>query len=202
MPSDSQILTVPKADCVHLTQTGTVPVDIFDWPGVPVWLVRGQAETNPDYLQIIPYLLLESGAWMSPGGIWCYSRIGGREKRLLQQFSCGVGGHVEWGDRSSSLSATAENCLWRELKEEIQSPSIASLRPLCWLYENESEVGLVHLGLVFTAVWQSSCLPEVSPGEGLASMGFKSPAEICIDGRFELWSRLAASAYISCRETT
>ncbi|MEA2109437.1 MAG: hypothetical protein U9P07_08475 [Pseudomonadota bacterium] len=202
MPSDSQILTVPKADCGHLTQTGTVPVDIFDWPGEPVWLVRGQAETNPDYLQIIPYLLLESGSWISPGGIWCYSRIGGREKRLLQQFSCGVGGHVEWGDRSSSLAATAENCLWRELKEEIQSPSIESLRPLCWLYENESEVGLVHLGLVFTAVWQSSCLPEVSPGEGLASLGFKSPAEICIDGRFELWSRLAASAYISCRETT
>lgn len=202
MPSDSQILTVPKADCGHLTQTGTVPVDIFDWPGEPVWLVRGQAETNPDYLQIIPYLLLESGGWISPGGIWCYSRIGGREKRLLQQFSCGVGGHVEWEDRSSSLAATAENCLWRELKEEIQSPSIASLRPLCWLYENESEVGLVHLGLVFTAGWQSSRLPEVSPGEGLASLGFKSPAEICIDGRFELWSRLAASAYISCRETT
>jgi predicted NUDIX family phosphoesterase len=200
--SDSRVLTVPKAACGHLTKTGTVPADIFGWPGEPVWLVRYQAETNPDYLQIIPYLLLESGARMSPGGIWCYSRIGGHEKRLLQQSSCGVGGHVEWGDRSPSLASVAENCLWRELKEEIQSPSIESLRPLCWLYENESEVGLVHLGLVFTAVWQPSCPPEVSPGESLVSLGFKSPADICVDERFELWSRLAVSAYISCRETT
>ena len=195
------ILTVAKADCGHLTQTGTVPADIFDWPSEPVWLPRIHAEINPDYLQIIPYLLLESGTGISPGGIWCYFRVGGNEKRLWQRYSCGIGGHVEWKDRSVSLASVAENCLWRELTEEIRSPSISSLRPLCWLYENESDVGLVHLGLVFTAIWQLSRPPEVSPGEGLAPIGFKQPADICGDDRFELWSRLAASAYSAGRET-
>jgi len=195
MLTDSRILTVPKADCGHLIQTGTVPADVFDWPGEPVWLSRAYAETNPDYLQIIPYLLLEGGAGIFPGRVWCYSRVGGREERLLQKYSCGIGGHVEWEDRSPSLASIAENCLWRELREEIQSPSIMPLQPLCWLYENESEVGLVHLGLVFTAMWKLSHPPEVSPGEGLAAIGFKSPADICADERFELWSRLAASAY-------
>jgi predicted NUDIX family phosphoesterase len=187
------VLVFPAASCRHLAVTGTTPLAGFQWPDLPIWLPRNQAERDPAFLQLIPYLLLSDPAG---GSLWCYERGGGREVRLRSQLSCGIGGHVEEGDSAANLLDTARRCLWREFHEEIIEPKVLNeLAPLCWLYEDQTEVGRVHLGLVFTGVWRGEEMPRPATGEGMIAVGFRTPVEIVADERFELWSRLAAERY-------
>ena len=52
---------------------------------------RCEAECNPDFKQVIPYVLTEH---QPTGRIFMTTRIGGDE-RLIGQHSIGLGGHVD-----------------------------------------------------------------------------------------------------------
>jgi len=60
------------------------------------FLPRSQAEENPEFKQIIPYVLIRKG------GRWLhYIRgKGSGEKRLVAKGSIGVGGHINPEDQS------------------------------------------------------------------------------------------------------
>ena len=187
----TRVLVVPRPALGPLPERGAWALsDSPDSPdGLPgLWLERDRAETDEDFLQLIPYALLRDAS----GQLWCYERLGG-DARVRHRRSCGVGGHVDAADQADGLLATAASALRRELAEELAwTPDRDRLHPAAWLYEGESAIGRVHLGLIYTLDWYSREPPSPAPGEPLGPLGFLPAAAIAADDRFELWSRLAA----------
>jgi predicted NUDIX family phosphoesterase len=103
--------------------------------------VRAEAETDPTWKQVIPYLLLRDG-----DRIFLMRRTkAGGDARLHDLYSIGVGGHVnpEDGDVMGGLS--------REWAEEIDADFEPDFQPLGVLNDDDTPVGAVHLGLVYVA---------------------------------------------------
>lgn len=149
------------------------------------WIDRKDAETDFSYKQLIPYVILQK----SDKTLGCYQRHG-TEKRLHGLFSCGFGGHVEESDYKNDLVKTLECGMLRELSEELSNfdKDQVELKYLGLINEKESEVGLVHLGIVFMAVCKEGYTPkEASETKGLE---WKSKEELC-KLKTELWTKLA-----------
>jgi len=95
----SQALVVPKLafdtlNLVEIEKNVQVAVDInLPLFNLPLLLQpRSTCETDPNYLQIIPYVIIKDRY----GYIFSYRRgSGGGEERLLKKCSIGFGGHVE-----------------------------------------------------------------------------------------------------------
>ena len=184
----TRVLVVPRTALGPLPERGAwaLPESPDGLPGL--WLDRDRAETDEDFLQIIPYALLRDAS----GQLWCYERLGG-DARVRYRRSCGVGGHVDDADQADGLLATAAAALRRELAEELAwTPDRDRLHPAAWLYEGESAIGRVHLGLIYVLDWDSHEPPTAAPDEPLGPLGFLPATAIAADDRFELWSRLAA----------
>ena len=100
---------------------------------------RDEAEGDPTWKQVIPYLLLRDG-----GRLFLMRRTSaGGDARLHERWSIGVGGHLGPGDRS------VEAGLRREFEEELVADWRPELRPLGLLNDDRTPVGQVHLGIVF-----------------------------------------------------
>jgi predicted NUDIX family phosphoesterase len=102
---------------------------------------RAEAEEDPSWKQVIPYLALRDGERIF---LMRRTRAGGDE-RLFDRYSIGVGGHVNPGD-GDVLGALA-----REWREEMAADFTPAFTPLGVLNDDGNPVGAVHLGLVFSA---------------------------------------------------
>jgi len=107
---------------------------------------RVQAENEPAYKQIIPYVLLAF-----ENKVLCYVR--GKkagEQRLVAKGSIGIGGHMNETDES--LFALDEHAyragVEREVNEEIKIDVQFQDRIVALLNDDTTEVGRVHLGIV------------------------------------------------------
>lgn len=182
------VLVLPRAALPPLPQAAAWPWTTAGLPR-PCWMPRAQAEQDEDYLQLVPYLLLLDVA----DQVWCYRRSGG-DARVLGRLSCGVGGHVErCDDVPGEPVATLARTLRRELREELgpDADAIELPAPAAWLYEHESAIGRVHLGVIHVARWPHARPPQpVEPA--LEAEGFRPLAGLAVDPDCELWSRLAA----------
>ena len=90
----------------------------------------------------------------------------------------------------NDLVKTLECGMLRELSEELSNfdKDQVELRYLGLINEKESEVGLVHLGIVFMAVCKEGYTPkEAGETKGLE---WKSKEELC-KLKTELWTKLA-----------
>jgi predicted NUDIX family phosphoesterase len=114
--------------------------------GNNLFLPRAQAETDPSYKQIIPYVLLAFGE-----KVFYYVR-GKRagEQRLVAKGSIGIGGHMNESDES--LFAMDESAyragVEREVNEEVRIDTQYEDRIAALLNDDAAEVGRVHLGIV------------------------------------------------------
>lgn len=102
--------------------------------------LRWEAEEDPTFKQIIPYVILRHTA---TGQLYATTRLGG-DSRLRGQISLGLGGHMDEGEGFI-------NCLLRELNEEIGlvDSDIDSIQLYGYLNSDASEVDRVHLGIVY-----------------------------------------------------
>lgn len=105
---------------------------------------RGDAEENPNFKQPIPYVAIKRG-----DEVFSYKRLkGGGEKRLHNQVSLGVGGHlndVEGLDFFGVLSDGLE----RELEEELYiNKDKLNLKTIGLINDDENPVGKVHIGML------------------------------------------------------
>jgi predicted NUDIX family phosphoesterase len=170
-----------------ITNTCALPVGFFEVikQNDISWLERSQAETNVSFRQIIPYILIRNCS----GQFLCYPRHGS-EKRLNGLYSLGLGGHVEETDKKLQLEQTIETGLQRELTEELANynPDSFQINYKGIINETESEVGLVHLGLVFVAQCTNNYIP--TPAEETKGAEWKSQEELA-HIQIELWSKLA-----------
>ena len=110
------------------------------------FLRRAQAEGDPTYKQIIPYVLL---ACRDKVLYYVRGKKAG-EQRLVAKGSIGIGGHMNESDES--LFAMDESAyrtgVAREVKEEVQIDTPFEDRIVALLNDDTTEVGRVHLGVV------------------------------------------------------
>ena len=118
------------------------------------FLPRAKAETNPDFKQIIPYVLITDGK-----SVLHYVR--GKkagEQRLVSKGSLGIGGHIN--DEDHTLFAFGiqafQDAVKREVCEELSILGEFNARPVGLINDDSSEVGRVHFGVVHVLL----CKPE------------------------------------------
>jgi predicted NUDIX family phosphoesterase len=149
---------------------------------------RAQAETNPDFKQIIPYVLITDGK-----SILHYVR--GKkagEQRLVAKGSIGIGGHIdEEEDRSLFADGlqTFQDAVKREVCEELTIQGEFNARPVGLINDDSTEVGRVHFGVVHILF----CKPEqVKKNEQvITQVEFISIEELKTKrGQMESWSQL------------
>jgi predicted NUDIX family phosphoesterase len=107
---------------------------------------RAQAETDPTFKQIIPYVVVTDGK-----SILHYVR--GKkagEQRLVAKGSIGIGGHIN--DEDHTLFAVGlqafQDAVKREVCEELTVQGPFDARPVGLINDDSTEVGRVHFGIV------------------------------------------------------
>ena len=96
-------------------------------------------EDDPAFKQVIPYLVLRDG----PRWFLMRRTRAGADVRLHDRWSVGVGGHLNPGD------ADVAGGLAREWREEARAGFEPDFRFVGLLNDDTTEVGRVHLGVVF-----------------------------------------------------
>jgi predicted NUDIX family phosphoesterase len=110
------------------------------------FMPRSQAEENPEFKQIIPYVLIRRGdRWLH----YIRGKASG-EKRLVAKGSIGVGGHINPEDQSLFDSGREfyDRAVQRELHEELHTDGEFHTRIVALLNDDSTPVGRVHLGMV------------------------------------------------------
>lgn len=174
--------------------------DGLDLVGLTVAIIEGfftnrkEAETSPQYKQIIPYVIFAS----DDDQYLVYQRQGS-EERLSNLYSMGLGGHINPQD--------AEGCDWknemlwhnmkRELSEEISLKGITvsdilartSMKGI--LYLPDSPVNSVHLGVVYEASIKREDKAKFSMKSEGKNLEWKSAEDLEKLGEsLEGWSRV------------
>jgi predicted NUDIX family phosphoesterase len=114
---------------------------IMDRTGSGSYVLRSHAESDPSLKQIIPYLVLRDGDRVF---LMRRTRAGG-DARLHDLYTIGVGGHLNPGD-GSILGG-----LEREWGEEMTADFVPEFEFVGLLNDDTVEVGVHHLGIVFSA---------------------------------------------------
>jgi predicted NUDIX family phosphoesterase len=140
-------------------------------------------ERDPSHKQVIPYLVLRDGERYF---LMRRTRAGG-DARLHDRWSIGVGGHVNPGD-DGVLGG-----LRREWSEELVADFEPAFEPLALLNDDSTEVGTVHLGVIFVA--DADGRPVVVRETDKLSGTFALPVEVAAGvDKLETWSRIVFDA--------
>jgi predicted NUDIX family phosphoesterase len=159
-------------------------------PGVPRFMPRAQAEIDPSYKQLIPYVIMAcDGKYLS----YVRGKRAG-ETRLVGLRSIGIGGHINPvdADNSSLFAYLYDNYLTaveREVTEEVSVEAKHTDRIVALLNDDSTEVGSVHLGIVH--YWNLDT-PKVTKREQMISqMSFETAAKLQeVRDTMETWSQL------------
>ena len=121
-------------------------LDAFLSRGNNFFLPRPEAEINPAYKQIIPYVLI---AFENKVAYYVRGKKAG-EQRLVAKGSIGIGGHMNETDESLFAldEAAYRTGVEREVNEEIKIDRPFDDRIVALLNDDSTEVGQVHLGIV------------------------------------------------------
>ena len=140
---------------------------------------RPEMEADPDFKQVIPYLVLRDGE-----RYFLMRRTrAGADERLHDRWSIGVGGHLnpEDGDLLAGLR--------REWSEELDAGFEPDFSYVGLLNDDDTAVGRVHLGAVFVAdaAGRPVAIRETEKLEGR----FATPGEVAgVHDDLETWSRI------------
>src|SRR5829696_7761087 len=105
---------------------------------------RGEVETDPNFKQLIPYIVLRCRA-----EVFHYTRGStGAETRLQALRSVGIGGHISEDDVLDTAGDPYLAGMLRELHEELEIDTPFREQPLGFIYDDSNAVGQVHLGVV------------------------------------------------------
>jgi predicted NUDIX family phosphoesterase len=114
------------------------------------FMPRASAETDPNFKQVIPYVIITEGK-----NVLHYVR--GKkagEQRLVAKGSIGIGGHINQEDEVSLLYnkpfglETFQDAVRREVWEEVSFSGTFDARPVGLINDDSTEVGRVHFGVV------------------------------------------------------
>ncbi len=163
-------------------------LSIFLDPRNNLFVPRSQAEGEPKYKQLIPYVILRYRDSV-------FSYVRGKkssESRLVAMRSIGVGGHIEPADQSlfSSDREMYLEAARREVNEEVELDSPYHESIVALINDDSTDVGKVHLGIMH--IWDVA-EPKVTKREVLITQaGFVTIESLKSKlGELETWSRIA-----------
>ena len=159
-------------------------------PGVLRFMPRPQAEADPEYKQLIPYVIMTHG---SKYLTYVRGKRAG-ETRLVGNRSIGIGGHINPVDDEVPLFDADFREMYRvaverEVAEEVSVEANHTDRIVALLNDDSNEVGQVHLGIVH--YWTlDSCKVEKAE-QMITRMAFMSIDELQeVRDSMETWSQL------------
>jgi len=185
---DEQVLVVPRAAIVPGegwlgVRRGGIEDALAIVAREGRFMRRGDAEEDPSFKQVIPYLVLRDG----PRWFLMRRTKAGGDARLHDLWSIGVGGHLNPGD------GDVRGGLLREWREEVAADFVPEFSPVGLLNDDTTSVGTVHVGFVYAA--DAAGRPvTIRETEKLAG-GFATTGEVqAVRDGLETWSRLAFDA--------
>lgn len=216
------ILTIPRAQAPALPAAACWPVADLGFMHPPLWRERALVEHDENLLQPVAYGVLldnQGHAWCYQraggdarvdGRLSC--GVGGHVDAQDAQPLASVLANTGTGNPGTANApapapipiqitaptfdplATLRNAWLRELSEELHAGPVhlARARLHGLVYEGQTAIGRVHLGVVFVAQWCGPTPPQPPEGEALHPLDFLPLAHIATDTRFEHWSRLVA----------
>jgi predicted NUDIX family phosphoesterase len=140
---------------------------------------RDAMERDPAFKQVIPYLVLRDGE-----RYFLMRRTrAGRDERLHDRYSIGVGGHLNPGD------GRLDGGLRREWAEELEADFVPEFRLVGLLNDDTTDVGSVHLGVVYVA--DAASRPVAIRETDKLTGRFVDPAAVAdVEAELESWSQL------------
>ena len=206
MAKDEQILVVERKKIEQVGMFHGLVLDVQPYldvvfSGLPEFKLRSKMETNPDFKQLIPYVI------MSCNGKYLTYLRGKRagEKRLVGNRSIGIGGHINLIDDMSLLGFrdTYLNAVKREVEEEVNFGTGYTDRIVALLNDDTNEVGQVHLGIVH--LWALDTEDVSRREQMIKQLTFMSMDELmAVRDEMETWSQLCLdglSQLESCEKT-
>ncbi|MCF7954181.1 MAG: hypothetical protein K9M75_00115 [Phycisphaerae bacterium] len=201
MAQEEQVLVVERKVIEELGMFHGLQFDVAPYlekiftPGIMSFMPRSKAEINPDYKQLIPYVIIGyDGKYLN----YVRGKRAG-EKRLVGNRSMGIGGHINPIDdhrlfnvekdyktdpREMYLEAAA-----REVIEEVNIKDAHTDRIVALLNDDTNEVGQVHLGVVH--FWQLESEDVSRREQMITQLNFMTPAELNeVRDSLETWSQL------------
>jgi predicted NUDIX family phosphoesterase len=153
-------------------------------PRVFQFLPRSIAEHDPNYKQLIPYVVLKHRH-----EVFTYTRgTAGTEKRLTAKRSLGIGGHISVDD-AMAMGDVYRTGMLRELHEEVELRCDFTETPIGFIYDDSTFVGSVHLGVVH--LFELASGGAVPREDALTDTGFEPIADLKQHSSlFESWSQL------------
>jgi len=183
MPQEEQVLVVERKVIEQVGMFDGLAFDVNRYlerifvPGVPRFMPRAQAEHDPSFKQIIPYVIMtHQGKYLS----YVRGRRAG-ETRLVAKRSIGIGGHINPidADNSPLFAYLYDNYLTavqREVAEEVCIETTYRDCVVALLNDDSNEVGSVHLGIVHC--WKLAA-PKVAKREQMITqMAFMTADEL------------------------
>ncbi|MCF7956367.1 MAG: hypothetical protein K9M75_11235 [Phycisphaerae bacterium] len=195
MAQEEQVLVVERKVIEELGMFHGLQFDVAPYleklfaPGIMSFMPRSAAETNPDYKQLIPYVIMGcEGKYLN----YIRGKRAG-EKRLVGNRSMGIGGHINPVDenlfnqkdpREMYLEAVA-----REIKEEVNVETGYTDKIVALLNDDTNEVGQVHLGVVH--FWQLESESVSRSEQMITQLNFMTSEELNqVRESLETWSQL------------
>src|SRR3989344_4355503 len=159
------------------------------------FLPRSEVESDPNWQQIIPYLIFEN-----QGKIFLMRRKSSHtDRRLSNLYSIGIGGHINKEDIIKSTKSTtgtksikekARIMEWarREFEEEIKYDGRYKANFLGLLNDDSNDVGRVHLGLVVKLIGDSPKIAVRDEHKSGKLIGVGGAGKYY--GKMETWSQI------------
>lgn len=203
-----QVLVVPKK-YFNFKHTGIYPFN-KDLEGIlstlstySHYVQRNDVETDSNYLQLIPYIIFRVHRADSETDTKYFTYIrtkSGAEDRLHQLISCGIGGHINLCDNAESLKEIIQNCIKRELKEEVGFEVSTDALNYCGLiYDPTNSVGEVHLGILVLVDIPEPIYFKEGACKEISYLDYKTASQI-LDLKTESWTKLSVE-YLQKFET-
>lgn len=147
---------------------------------------RGDMEENPNYKQLIGYVLIKDKATKD---VLVYKRlVGGGEARLHGKASVGIGGHMNEVNNKTIYDMLKINAA-RELNEEIgvsEEYALENLHFVGLINDDKEEVGKVHIGVVYVCEVERTSV-EVKESDTLV-IKWESSEQARLEENYETWS--------------
>lgn len=194
MAQEEQILVIERKIFEQVGAFNGLATDVQKYiskvfaQGVPRFMPRPQAEKDPSFKQLIPYVIMTcDGKYLS----YVRGKRAG-ETRLVAKRSLGIGGHinpVDWTLFTADPYKIYLEAVQREVAEEVSVETKYQDRVIALLNDDSNEVGQVHFGVVH--LWTLD-EPKVERHEQMITqMSFMSIPELqAVRDTMETWSQI------------
>lgn len=195
MPTEEQVLVFERSILDHIGTFHGLQFDVEPYlrdifaPGVLQFMPRPQAEADPTYKQLIPYVIMtHNDTYLN----YVRGKRAG-ETRLVGNRSIGIGGHINPVDETplfdTDFRDTYNTAVEREVAEELNINANHTDRVVALLNDDSNDVGSVHLGIVH--YWTLDSDDVTRREQMITQLTFMSQEELQnVRDTLETWSSL------------